>query len=235
MIEPAAVLISLLLITAVVWLTDADRFITSLVPRDQTIAAVLPECSRAWPAGNVFPWNFFYRSAPIPAVLMVVSAVIALLLGFFLPRYASWRRKAIFLLLLLALGPGLVVNLLLKNQLGRARPRQVVEFGGKHLFTQCWQPGTGGENSSFPSGHAAVAFFLMAPWFVLRDEKRLVAAGFLVLGLTFGTLVGVARILQGGHFLSDIIWSGGLLYILGNVLATFMGFGTREQKSDGSP
>ncbi|WP_446008606.1 phosphatase PAP2 family protein [Candidatus Electrothrix sp.] len=221
--ELAAVTVALLLVTAVLWLTDADRFITSLVPRDLTIAAVLPECNRAWPVGNLFPWNILYEVAPIPAVILAVSAVFVLLMGFFRERFAHWRKKALFILLLLAIGPGLVINVLLKGELGRPRPRQIVEFGGEHQFTQCWQPGGGGSNSSFPSGHAAIAFFLMAPWFVLRDGKKRYAEAFLVTGLLFGTLVGVARILQGGHFVSDILWAGGILYLVGSLLGLALG------------
>ncbi|MCI5227143.1 MAG: phosphatase PAP2 family protein [Candidatus Electrothrix sp. AX2] len=139
---------------------------------------------------------------------------------------APWRKRAIFILLLLALGPGLVVNVLLKGELGRPRPRQIVEFGGEYQFTQCWQPGEGGSNSSFPSGHATIAFFLMAPWFILRDEKeqkKRYAEIFLLTGILFGTLVGIARILQGGHFVSDILWAGGLLYLLGSILGLALG------------
>jgi len=222
-IEPAAVTAALLLITGILWLTDADRFITSLVPRDHVIAAVLPECDRAWPVGNLAPWNILYNLAPFPAVLLAVSALLVLLIGFFKSQLSPWRKKAIFILLLLALGPGLVINVLLKDQLGRPRPRQIVEFGGEHQFTQSWQPGKGGENSSFPSGHAAIAFFLIAPWFVLRDKKPRSAEVFLISGLLFGTLVGIARILQGGHFVSDILWAGGLLYLLGNLLGLALG------------
>ncbi|MCW5212149.1 phosphatase PAP2 family protein, partial [Desulfobulbus sp. TB] len=141
-------------------------------------------------------------------------------------RLAPWRKRAIFILLLLALGPGLVVNVLLKGELGRPRPRQIIEFGGEHQFTQCWQPGEGGSNSSFPSGHATIAFFLMAPWFILREEKerkKRYAEIFLLTGILFGTLVGIARILQGGHFVSDILWAGGLLYLLGSILGLALG------------
>jgi len=223
LIELAAVSAGLLLVTVFFWLTNTDRFITSLVPRDLTIAAVLPECNRAWPVGNLFPWNILYELAPVPAVFLSVSAFFVLLIGFFRVRFAPWRKKAIFILLLLAIGPGLIVNVLLKGELGRPRPRQIVEFGGEHQFTQCWQPGAGGSNSSFPSGHAAIAFFLMAPWFVLRDGKKRYAEAFLVTGLLFGTLVGIARILQGGHFISDVLWSGGILYLIGSLLELALG------------
>ncbi|MCW5200676.1 hypothetical protein VU07_02530, partial [Desulfobulbus sp. F4] len=33
---------------------------------------------------------------------------------------------------------------------------------------------------------------------------------------------GMARILQGGHFPSDILWAGGLLYLIGGTLALLM-------------
>lgn len=221
-IELALAALFLLLVSTVFWLTDADRRAASLVPRDHSVAHVLPESSWAWPAGNVFPWSMFYRWAPAPAFVIAGCALTVLLAGFFASSCGRWRRQAVFILLFLALGPGLVVNVL-KDHVGRARPRELIEFEGHHQFTQFWQQGDAGENSSFPSGHAAIAFFVMAPWFVLRDRRRTAAAGFLVLGLTFGILVGIARILQGGHFVSDVLWSGGLLYLIGGSLAIVMG------------
>lgn len=221
LIELAVVTVFLLVLSFVLWLTDADRSVASAVlgaDKSSHIGA------KFWPAGAQFPWTFLYNWGPVPSFVLAGIATIALLAGFFMQKIAGCRRKAIFILLFLALGPGLVVNVLLKDQLGRARPREVIEFGGSHQFTQFWQPGTAGGNSSFPSGHAAIAFFMIAPWFVLRDEKRAVASGFLVFGLSLGILVGIARILQGGHFVTDVIWSAGLIYLVGGGLALVMGF-----------
>ena len=39
-------------------------------------------------------------------------------------------RAAVFLVLSLLLGPGLLVNVILKDNWGRPRPGSVVEFGG---------------------------------------------------------------------------------------------------------
>jgi lipid A 4'-phosphatase len=36
---------------------------------------------------------------------------------------------------------------------------------------------------------------------------------FLILGIVLGCMMGMARIVQGGHFASDVIWSGGLVYL----------------------
>jgi membrane-associated PAP2 superfamily phosphatase len=223
-LELAAIVLVLLLTSFVFRLTDLDLRLAAMVPRS----------GAGWPVGDQPFWHFLYVWAPVPAFILAGTALLGLLAGFFNARAAGWRRKTVFVLLLLALGPGLVVNVLLKDQLGRARPREVIEFGGSHQFSQCWQSGTSGANSSFPSGHAAIAFFLMAPWFVLRDEKKKIAAGFLTAGLVFGSLVGIARMLQGGHFATDIFWAGGLVYLSGGILALVPGF-ARNGYSESSP
>ncbi len=222
LIELAAVAAVLFLVSAVLWLTDADRYIASAILGPEKIS---PLGTKFWPAGEHFPWDFLYHWGPIPAFVLAGIALLGLVLGFFVQQLACCRKKTIFILLFLALGPGLVVNVLLKDQLGRARPREVIEYGGSHQYSQFWQPGTAGSNSSFPSGHAAIGFFMIAPWFVLRDEKRKVAVGFLVFGLGLGTMVGIARILQGGHFVTDVVWSAGLIYLVGGALALVLGFG----------
>ncbi len=219
LIELVIVLLFLVLTSVLICLFDADRLVISLVPRNLEIAAVLPASSWAWPGGNVFPWNMLYKLAAVPAALIALVALTMLLVSFWVEKYASWRKGAVFILLLIGLGPGLLVNVALKGEFGRARPREIVEFGGEQHFTQFWQPGTAGTNSSFPSGHAAIAFASIAPWFVLREKRRTTALVFLCSGLLFGVLVGIARILQGAHFVSDILWAGGLVYLVGSVLA----------------
>ena len=229
LLELTAVALFLVLISVVVSAFDADRLIISLVPRDLVIAAAQSDCSRAWPAGNVFPWNMLYQWAAAPAVLLGAAALAVLLTGFWARKYATWRKEAVFILLLLALGPGLLINVLLKEEFGRARPREIVEFGGSQQFTPFWQPGKAGTNSSFPSGHAAIAFAALAPWFVLREKQRRAAVLFLILGLLFGACVGIARMLQGAHFFSDILWAGGLVYLVGSLLALLMGLDSKDR------
>lgn len=224
LLELAVVFLFLLLASAALWFTDADRLIiATLVPRDLSIAAVLPASSWAWPAGNLFPWNLLYRWAAVPAVLIAGAASLVLLVSSVAALWTDWRRSALFILLFIAIGPGLTVNILLKEQVGRARPREIIEFGGSHQFTQFWQTGDAGSNSSFPSGHAAIAFFTIAPWFPLRRRHHKTASAFLGVGLSFGVLVGIARMLQGGHFASDILWAGGLLYLIGGGLSLALG------------
>jgi lipid A 4'-phosphatase len=122
------------------------------------------------------------------------------------PQRAFAIRAAVFVLLSLAIGPGLIVNAGLKDHWGRARPSQIVEFGGTHLFTPALQPAHEcARNCSFVAGDPSAGFFLLAfallvplPW------RRPAIAGALGVGL----LLGLSRIAQGGHFLSDVVFAG---------------------------
>jgi lipid A 4'-phosphatase len=99
------------------------------------------------------------------------------------------------------------VNAGLKEHWGRARPREVMEFGGSQQFTPALLPTAQCEtNCSFVSGHAALGFYLIGIAWVSRKRRWLVA------GITLGGLVGAGRILQGGHFLGDVIFSFWVVY-----------------------
>jgi len=124
-----------------------------------------------------------------------------------------WRldgRALAFIALATALGPGLLVNTVLKDHWGRARPYQVEQFGGTRTFTaapliadQC------PKNCSFVSGHAALAFSLVGFAFLLpegRRRRRGIAAA-----VGFGAVVSLARIAAGHHFLSDVVYAGFLV------------------------
>jgi lipid A 4'-phosphatase len=125
------------------------------------------------------------------------------------PLLGMTRRVGAYLLLSLALGPGLIVNVLLKDNWGRARPSHLVEFGGKSRYTspllptdQCL------DNCSFSSGHAALAFWLVSFALLAPPAWRGRA---MAVALGFGLAVGLVRIAQGGHFLSDVAFSGAIV------------------------
>jgi lipid A 4'-phosphatase len=117
------------------------------------------------------------------------------------------RRSALIVLLSLGLGPGIVVNSVFKDNWGRARPYQVIHDG--KLFSPVWQPNWGMHTSnSFPSGHASIGFFLGVP-FLARRRRSL---GILV-GCVGGGIVGAVRILQGGHYFSDVVLCGVIVWL----------------------
>ncbi|MFK5980744.1 MAG: phosphatase PAP2 family protein [Rhizobiaceae bacterium] len=115
-------------------------------------------------------------------------------------------RDWFYVVMCSAIGPGILANLVFKNYSGRARPRNIEEFGGGFEFTPVanWSNECGG-NCSFISGEVASMFMLFAPLIFICGKHRwiLVTAMFI-----FGGLSGLMRIGQGGHFTSDCIMAG---------------------------
>jgi lipid A 4'-phosphatase len=120
------------------------------------------------------------------------------------------RKMVLFLLATMIVGPGLLANTVLKDHWGRARPAQITEFGGTKSFTPALVPSDQCDrNCSFVSGHGAMAFALVAFSAVPATLRRRRWTALATLG--FGGFVGLARIAQGGHFLSDTIFAGLLM------------------------
>jgi dolichol-phosphate mannosyltransferase len=155
-----------------------------------------------------------YQWGPKPALLAGVAALAFLLASTFRRAWRGHWRAALFLPLVLLLGPGLFVSWGFKAHWGRPRPRDVVEFGGTLDYRAPWQAVTPqNDNGSFPSGHASMGFVLGAPAIPCRRRRPVLAALFLAAGLISGFAVGAARIVQGGHFLNDVLWAGVMVYV----------------------
>jgi membrane-associated PAP2 superfamily phosphatase len=110
-------------------------------------------------------------------------------------------RAVLFLVVTLALGPGLLVNGILKEHSARPRPGQVTQFGGTENFVPWWNMhGTCEKNCSFVSGEVSAAAWMLAPA-VLAPGAWSVAAVVGALAFTIGT--AFLRLAAGGHFFSD--------------------------------
>lgn len=171
-----------------------------------------------WIYADLFPWKHLYRFGVFPSIAITVGSLLIVIASFFSARAYVYRKCAAFFFLLMLLGPGLLVNSVLKDHWGRPRPRQMQVFGGDRGYHQVWERGESGKGMSFPSGHASAAFYLIAPYFVLRSSSRKWAGVALAGGLGYGVLMGIARMVQGGHFPSDVVWAGGCVYLVGLAL-----------------
>lgn len=178
--------------------------------------------------GEGFFWNrdvflgFVREAAP---TIIIGTFVFCLLLWFaglvFRQSFLGiTTRKMAYLLTTLVLGPGLLVESFLKSHWGRARPNDTVFFGGDAPFTPpLWIAQECGHNCSFVSGHAAVAFWMCAYGFLLPPPWR--DRG-IIAGLLCGLFVGMVRVIQGAHFLSDVIFAGAFILIVNAVMAHLM-------------
>ncbi len=161
--------------------------------------------------------KWIYESVEIVSVACVVIVVLLLAAVWIRKKNAFGisYRHLIYLLAALAIGPGLIVNLVLKGNWGRARPYDVTQFGGASAFTPAFViSGECHNNCAFVSGHAAMGFYFIAFGFLCRKRRNL----FFLLAAIYGAIVGLVRILQGGHFLSDVVFAFFIIHAVSAVL-----------------
>ena len=169
---------------------------------------------------NAFAWRIYPPMMKardvglwITAVL-VVPAVAALVIKLILPKRKLLisGRAIVFLIATLALAPGLMVNVLLKDHWDRPRPIDVTQFGGKQHFVPWWDPrGDCPNNCSFVSGDVSGAFWTIAPAALAPPQWRALAYG---AAMAFGVGMGTMRVMAGGHFVSDAIFAGVFTFLI---------------------
>src|SRR5262249_25142106 len=73
--------------------------------------------------------------------------------------------------------------------------------GGPALYTPAWLPSDAG-GASFVSGEVAIAAATCAVALLVRGRARLVL---FLAGFTLASVIGMVRMVQGGHFLSEFV------------------------------
>jgi lipid A 4'-phosphatase len=169
--------------------------------------------AEAFLGGNRFVGNQYLlvKIARWAFIVLYFSSIALAIAGAALAhRQRLWAgltaKRWMFLAACLVVGPGLVANVALKDQLGRARPKHVVELGGQKAFTpplvaarECHR------NCSFVSGEASSIFVLFYAAALVMPHW---SVPLVVAGTVGGFAAGLVRMAQGGHFLSDVIFAG---------------------------
>jgi lipid A 4'-phosphatase len=167
--------------------------------------------------------EFVLRSSPLInglrlafwnlSLLMVIVAVIALSLA----HHYTWPQRLLpirecnVILWGFLLGPGILVNVLLKGFSERARPRDILSFGGDRFYSPIGQlSGQCDFDCSFVSGEVSgtTMFCLACIVLIQHHQNRLTLRWeyslYAILAVIF-TYVFVHRVLTGGHFASDAV------------------------------
>ena len=198
-----------------------------------------------WPQIDLVVSGWFYRpedrfflgNVPLFDALHVAAHAGSRILGFaalVLTALAAGQRRPIlgldskawlFLFLGLLLGPGLVANGIFKDHWGRARPRDITEFGGAMHFSPALLPTDQCQrNCSFVSGDGAFGFYLPAIAYVVPPPR---SRRYYWGGMGLGALFGLARLAAGAHFLSDNLFAAVFVQGVLALLYAFM-FGKQE-------
>ena len=196
-------LVFLMLLSIPFWVTDLDIWAQQL----------FFDVQKGWYMAESPFWEFIYKYGIFLGYFLALASLVVISMSYWKVSLIKWRKPAIFLLFVLAIGPGILINLTFKDQWGRPRPRDIEAFGGVEAYVA---PGAFGQGKgkSFPCGHCSMAFFMAVPFLFLRKKYLGWAYGFLIFGILYGLLVGLARMMAGGHFLSDVIWSGGIVWVV---------------------
>jgi lipid A 4'-phosphatase len=156
--------------------------------------------------GDTWVGRFFDNEIHFAMEWFLVVLVGAFVYGQFRrqPVWGLTPKRFLFVALSIALGAGLLTNVVLKDGWGRARPSQIVEFGGQKQFTPAFvRSSQCDKNCSFVSGDASLAASFMS-FAVIADRHR--RRWWVGLG-SFTALVGLMRMARGSHFLSDVVFA----------------------------
>lgn len=169
-----------------------------------------------------FPWRYngflevvMHHWTKYLVVLAAVAAFAGYLISFLAVQLKPLRPSFLFVALALALAPLAVAAM--KFFSTRHCPWDITSFGGFVPYVGLLESYPAGiaPGRCFPAGHASTGFCLFAFHFLGRAlaNPLLTHAGFM-LGLIAGLGLGFVRIAQGAHFLSHVLWSGVVCWIV---------------------
>lgn len=144
----------------------------------------------------------FWRRMTV-VIVVVLVAVLLIKLAWPYRKTLLRPRDVVFILSTLAIGPGIITNLVFKDNWGRPRPYQVVDFGGHDPFVGVWKiTHYCTTNCSFISGEGSSGIWLVTLAVLVPAGVR---AGWFKVLLAFGVLFSLNRVVVGAHFLSDVL------------------------------
>lgn len=164
---------------------------------------------------DAFSHFIFYTG--IKTVLIIIF--VSLLATLYVSRHyilSEQQRLGLRIAILGMIVVPLTVNLL-KDHTNMACPKNLTRYGGDveyiHLFaryTDLNRPAT--DNRCFPSGHASGGFSLLALTFLWRERRQ--RQTLLIVAVTTGWVMGIYKMLIGDHFLSHVLISMELSWLL---------------------
>lgn len=148
--------------------------------------------------------NYFFLAA------IVLNILVSLL---FRKRYKFSKKSILFsrISFKMFFYGNLLFVYLVKIVWGRVRFRDLLEYYSDFTPWYLAQGITG--NQSFPSGHAAMGFMMIALFVFFADKpfyKRIIVKGLIV---TWGLAVSTSRVVIGAHFTSDVLFGAMIMIV----------------------
>ena len=170
---------------------------------------------------NSFDWNvYLLRDILLPIIVLAVLLIPIIGIVYWIITKKNFLSLTLnnlaYLFLSSFLSLGLVVNVILKNLWGRVRPNDTILFGGDQPFSIPWlKVSHCDHNCSFVSGDVSAYTLLLALILVFSKPQFNKFAYLLII------LIGITRIMEGGHFFSDVIMSFMITHFIVKILFDF--------------
>ena len=165
----------------------------------------------AWAGLHDSSCRFFNDYGEVVGLAVFLGAAALAVAAMLLRALRSALRPALFLVLTFVLGPGLMVNGVLKHSWLRERPKESTVFGGKNAPRFQFAFNMAGRSHSFASGHTATGFYLSGLAFISMAAGRpRIAWLILTMVLVWTALIAWARLATGAHFPTDVLWGAAL-------------------------
>jgi membrane-associated PAP2 superfamily phosphatase len=149
--------------------------------------------------------------------LMVTIALASLVLSaasYKLSKLKAHRKSLLWVFVGMVVATAAVS--ILKHYSQHGCPWDLAMYGGDlplfELFAT--QPAGVEAGHCLPAGHPSGGFALMAFYFAFMHSKPRFANNMLWLGLVMGLLMGMAQVMRGAHFLSHVLWSGWVVWVV---------------------
>ncbi len=161
------------------------------------------------------PYNslIIVRNSLWPIIYLMSTILLITLMYGIMKHNLRAILAPLFIVFVFSLGPGVIVNMILKDHSGRPRPYQTNLYGGNLTFQKSWEfSHECNSNCSFVGGESSCAFALFSLLFLIKKRRRKILAG-IIISMYFAT-ISYIRLTMGGHYLSDIVIGAILIYLV---------------------
>lgn len=203
----------MLAMTIIFWVSDLDVWVASLFFHTN-------HSETAWPGGQYWFSLLLYERVNVINQVFIGVAALLFLIALLDRKKGQFKIYSVISVLALALGPGLLINFIFKENMERPRPVQIENFGGPFKYQPLLIPGKSDQQNNikkrgFPCGHCSSSYLFYMYYFIFRRRKQFKLAMFWAAVATgFGLIMGVTRMAAGAHFLSDVLWSGYIMLMI---------------------